>query len=111
MAKIARKWKLDLSKAQVKVRMPRTGYFTKAWNAITEFNWWSYDSVTKNISIADLIATQEYVRLNGLVSCDPTLPILVVKYRGKFYIRDGHHRTTRARALGKKTVLAEVVEL
>jgi hypothetical protein len=38
-----------------------------------------------------------------------TIPIRVCVIDGVYYVRDGHHRVCKARRLGRRTILAEVL--
>lgn len=85
--------------------------WTKAWLAVTDLNWFQEDWVPRTFQIPDLIATQDYIELSGLVKANPKKEIYVVKYRDKLYIRDGHHRTVNAKLLGRKTIQGYLVEM
>ena len=98
-------------KTTLNLDMPRIGYFTEKWNRVNNLNCALSDFEPKRVRIADLIVTQRSVRLSGLLTCDPSLRICVVQIGKKLYIRDGHHRTTQARILGKKTIDAWVLKL
>lgn len=91
--------------------IPEVKVWSKPWNRVNDINWHSVMFEPKRIRIADLTATQHTVALKGLVTTDPERRIYVVSIAGKPYIRDGHHRTVRAKLLGKKTIDAFVLEL
>lgn len=97
-------------KRTLKVDMPQVRAFSKTWELVNEFNWHYRKYETVDIPISRLIATQPSVKLKGLLTCDSDLRIFVVKIRGKYYIRDGHHRTMKAKILGEKTIAALVAE-
>ena len=80
------------------------------WEEVTGFNWFASVVTARRVPIPSLIGTQRSVVVKGLVKRDRRR-ILVVSIRGKNYIRDGHHRVTRAIMRGQKTIGAYVVTL
>jgi hypothetical protein len=86
------------------------------------YKHWAWDKVNgvghnmgefklRRIRIDKLVGTQPSVRLLGVKHASSYgRPILTVRVGGVIYIRDGHHRVTRAVQRGQKTILAWVKE-
>jgi hypothetical protein len=85
--------------------------FSKIWDKVCDLNWHRSNFHPKTLRLRVLRNTQPSVTLKGLLTCDETLRIYVVKIEGKYYIRDGHHRVTKARILGRKAIDALVAEV
>jgi hypothetical protein len=83
------------------------------WDRVNEPNWFASNFKKARVAIASLVGVQAYVTINGVADADDTAirPIYVVEVQGVKYIRDGHHRVTRAIKRGRKTVVAEVLVL
>jgi hypothetical protein len=83
------------------------------WEYVNDLFWWNHQHPVSRVAIADLVGIQAYVTVNGVADADETSvhPIYVVEVAGVKYIRDGHHRVTRALKRGHKTVSAEVLTL
>lgn len=82
------------------------------WERITGLEWWAATKLCYRVQLSKLIGVQAHVTVAGVRDvCWPPMPIYVVKIGNKHYIRDGHHRVTRALQAGKKTILAAVIEL
>ena len=78
------------------------------WVAATNAN----KTVIATLTIADLVGVQPYVTIKGVYDDEPDYrTINVVEIEGIKYIRDGHHRVTRALRRGRKTIVAEVLTL
>ena len=75
--------------------------------------WWDHPHPVCSVTIAELVGVQAYVTIKGVADADETSvrPIYVVEIAGVKYIRDGHHRVTRALKRGHKTVIAELLTL
>lgn len=91
--------------------LPSIRPFKPTWERVTDLNWFSVKTKQKWIPLDGLIGTQSWVRLQGVKDADLSRPIFVVKIGGKSYIRDGHHRVTRALELGRRAIPAEVLDL
>lgn len=91
--------------------MPSIRVFSPRWEQVTDLNWFREKTKRKWISLDGLIGTQSWVRLQGVKDADLSHPIFVVVIGGKSYIRDGHHRVTRALELGRRAIPAEVLDL
>lgn len=83
------------------------------WERITDVSWFTSDFKHGRVRVASLIGTQSSVTRGGMkiIATDWRRPILVVRIAGKSYIRDGHHRVTRAKYLGQQTIAALILEL
>jgi hypothetical protein len=83
------------------------------WDRVTlDTDWHAYPKVTATLTIADLVGVQPYVTIRGVYDDTPDhRSINVVEIQGVKYIRDGHHRVTRAIKRGRKTIIAEVLTL
>ena len=69
---------------------------------------------TEQIDIDSLIATQDHlnpVSIEKKKKKPDTRPIAVIRYKGKNYIYDGHHRTAVAKMDGAKDITARVVSV
>jgi hypothetical protein len=69
--------------------------------------------VTKSVPLSLLVATQRDFdpdHVQSLMTEPDAKPIDVVKYLGKYYIDDGHHRAAAAKFRGDPVVAANVVE-
>jgi hypothetical protein len=77
----------------------------------TDWYGW-YPKQMTTLPIASLVGTQPYVTIKGVYDDAPDhRTINVVQIQGIHYIRDGHHRVTRALKQGRKTIAAEVLVL
>jgi hypothetical protein len=78
---------------------PATGMTSLKWLAVH----------TRDVYIADLVATQPGVLFHALVE-DPRVPVgadpypHVVEWRGVMYLEDGHHRAMRALLRGERAI-------
>jgi hypothetical protein len=67
------------------------------------------------VDINKLHATQPFVRIEDLETLKNKIgrakTILVIKFAGKLFIRDGHHAVLAARLRGETTIQAEVMDL
>lgn len=52
-----------------------------------------------------------WVEVYQLLETDRLPPIRVYKYGNEYYVEDGHHRVSAARAIGRLTIRAEVWEI
>jgi hypothetical protein len=93
----------------VKISFPYVRAFTKMWDRVNNLRWVESTKYLCRVQLSELIATQPRVYARGLKHPDPR-PILVVKIGRQLYIRDGHHRATKALNAGRKTILAWVAE-
>lgn len=91
--------------------LPQVRAFSKTWELVNGFNWHCRKYEILDVPISKLIATQPSVELKGLLTCDSDLRIFVAKIGDKYYIRDGHHRTMKAKILGEKTIAALIAEV
>ena len=91
--------------------LPQVRAFSKTWELVNGFNWHYRKYEILDVPISKLIATQPSVKLKGLLTCDSDLRIFVAKIGDKYYIRDGHHRTMKAKILGEKTIAALIAEV
>lgn len=91
--------------------LPSIRVFSPRWNQVTDLNWFNSKTTRKWVSLEGLIGTQQWVLLQGVKEADLTHPVFIVRIAGKSYIRDGHHRVTRARELGRRAIPAEVLDL
>lgn len=98
---------------RIKHGMPRIRAFTTIWNDVVDLNWWASSPRLCRVKVAELIATQPSVTAKGLktVERDWRRPIFVVRINNRLYIRDGHHRATRALQRGQKTIRAWVATI
>jgi hypothetical protein len=99
---------------RIKHGMPYVRALSGTWIVVNDFFWWEADIVPRRVRLNRLIATQPYVTSKGLAKVEHDhrgRPISVVRINNKLYIRDGHHRTTRALRRGQKTIAAHVVEI
>ena len=75
------------------------------------FYWgWSSrsDREVKRVPIERLIGVQSTID-SDFMTRPLDIPIRVCVIDGVYYIRDGHHRVCKARRLGRRTILAEVL--
>ncbi len=70
---------------------------------------------TKYVPIAELVATQDSLRIAGIAPTHRGLhndPLIhVVKHQGVFYLEDGHHRAAREALAGASHINARVLNL
>jgi hypothetical protein len=97
-------------RGRLKIPFARVKPFTPMWTAVTSLGWRASTYTLRRVLVADLIGTQATVLRNSLLIRD-TRPIYVVRIAGKMFIRDGHHRATRAFLHHQKTIRAFVLDL
>ena len=95
---------------RIKHGLPSIRAFTTIWNDVVDLNWWGTWKTIRRVRLDKLIATQPSVTAGGLINFDWRRPIFVVRINNKLYIRDGHHRVTRALRREQKTIRAWVAD-
>lgn len=74
-----------------------------------------YMSEPTEVNIKDLTATerdQDSKQIKEILESKEDLPpVYVIKYKGKLYLEDGHHRTSAASLKGKSSIKAKVLDL
>lgn len=72
---------------------------------------------TEEVPLRDVFTIQQMVSIAGVKdkidrpTSDDGLPPSLFKFNGLYYVNDGNHRVVAARALGQRTIRAEVIEL
>ena len=99
---------------RVRIPLKRTRTFSARWNIVNDITYQSHDFTLMRVPVASLRGTQRSVTTRGLAEVNErwsySRPIYVVRIAGINYIRDGHHRATRAFNRGQKTIRAYVYE-
>jgi hypothetical protein len=94
--------------------LPHVRTFSARWNIVNDLAYQRHDFTVTCVSVASLRGTQRSVTTRGLAEVNErwsySRPIYVVRIAGINYIRDGHHRATRAFNRGQKTIRAYVLE-
>lgn len=73
-------------------------------------DWWSREKELRYVRVEWLIGVQDTID-EWFMNRDLSIPIRVAVIDGVYYVRDGHHRVSKARKLRRKTILAEVLEV
>lgn len=75
-------------------------------------DWHAHTKIRMRVRIANLVGVQPTVTIRGVYTDErDDRPINIIKIAGTLYIRDGHHRVTRAIKRKRKTIFAEVLAL
>lgn len=81
------------------------------WDIVTDMTLSMLQFTRVRLRVSTLIGTQPSVTSKGMkaITTDWRRPIVVVRIGRKNYIRDGHHRVTRARQLNQRTITADII--
>jgi hypothetical protein len=71
--------------------------------------WVEWETQLRRVPIEWLVGVQKNID-DKFMTRPLNIPIRVCIVDGVYYVRDGHHRVVKARALGRKTILAKVLE-
>lgn len=93
-----------------KLKIPYIRSTNRLFDCVNDFDWRARCPQKMRVRLDMLVGVQPFVTVQGLLDLNWRRPIFVVRLGEKFYIRDGHHRVTRALSRGQKTINALVVE-
>lgn len=81
------------------------------WNNAAVYpGWRQLDKQLRRVPVEWLVGVQKTID-SDYMTHPLTIPIRVCVVDGVYYVRDGHHRVSKALRLGRKTILAEVLEI
>lgn len=94
---------------RIKFPLPHINSRNPLWYKATGLELAGHFTTLKRVKVATLTGTQASVTKKGLITVDRSRPIIVVRIGKKNYVRDGHHRVTRAWWHAQKTIRAYVL--
>jgi hypothetical protein len=97
-------------KYRMKFPLPKVGYHTLEWDIATTLNWFMVSHTVRRLPLKKLVGTQSSVLIRGVKNVNWKRPVFVIRINGVYYIRDGHHRVTRAFLKGQKTIRVQLTE-